>query len=423
MKKIIYYMSFVVVIIAFKQVCATTPHVNLFNPYDRMVLPPDRPCMCWQVWAGFEGLISQRSFQAEEDEFGNSNCFRKRADVLQLYQDEQDLLAALKGDDFLAQASQVGQQFNIDDDNGTEGLFIPQGRFEMLNFWFSVRRYLSHGFSVSAHLPVVKYALKDVVWNPSPRNSNTSFDSQTTNDFVAMIEKVGNINLYDWSRAGIGDISGIVWWAQNFPQGRPFLHNVYLGFRTGLVFPTGKHTDENVMLGLPFGYDAGTGILFGGTLELSYFDYALLGIDAEFLALFGETRQRRIKTDLAQTDLVFLTKVNTFVEPGFIQHFTLYGKLDRFCGGISLGAAYQYTKQLESKIYLGSNHFNPVIANTAEELQDWTNHSAIFTATFDFFNGDYDPYKPWIEVFYKHGFNGSRSIAADTLGVVVAIDF
>ena len=411
MKKIWYVICFLLVSCGGAQIFASVPHLNLFNPYDRVVLPPERNGVCWQLWAGFEGLVGQRSFQAAEDQFGNSHCFRKRCDVLQLYQDEQDFLAALKGDDFATQAAQLAQQFNIDDDDGTEGLFIPRGKFEIHNFWLSARRYLSHGFSVSVHLPIISMKLKDVTWEPSPHNTNTSFDSQITNDFIAAIERVG-------------DLTGIIWWAHNFPQGRPLLQNVYLGARAGLVLPTGEKTDEDVMLGLALGHDAGTGLVFGGTMELSFCNYYLFGIAAEFLSLFGSTRCRRIKTDLAQTDLIFLSKVNTFADPGFIQHFTLYGKADYFVRGLSLGVWYQFTKQQETTLYLGTYHFNAAIANTAEELQPWTNHSVIFTASFDFFDRRCgSSWWPWLEVFYKHGFNGSRTVAADTIGAVFSVDF
>lgn len=403
---------------------ATTPHLNLFNPYDRVVLPPERPCVAWQVWGGFEGVVHARSFQADENEFGIARSFCKRVGVLQLYQDEQDLLAALKGDDFLVVRSQLAQQFNIDDDNGTLGLFIPHGDFGVQNFWLSARYYLPHGFSLSVHLPIMKMQLKNVWWEPSPRAVDTAFDGSITDDFIAMIERAGNINLYDWSRAGVGDLTGLVWWAHNYPQMRPFLQNVYLSSRLGLVAPTGKKTDENVMLGLPFGNDAGMGVLFGATMELSLCNYWLFGIDAEFLSLFGDTRVRRIKTDPAQTDLAFLSKACVFLDPGFIQHFTLYGRADHFVGGVSLGVAYQYTKQQDSKLYLGTYHFDPAVANSAEEWLSWTNHSVIFTASFDAFTGDNDPHnKPWLEVFFKHGFNGSRTVAADTVGFVLAVDF
>ena len=403
---------------------ASPPRLNLFNPYDCLVMPPARPDVCWQPTIGYEGSFQTRSYQADEDELGNSQCFRKRADVLQLYQDKQDLLAALKGDDFTTEMGQLAQKFNLDDDDGTFGLFVPCGDLDIHNILLSVRRYLSHGFMVSAHLPVLSMKLKDVTWRPAAENTNETFDSQVTNDLISDIETIGSINLHGWDRTGAGDLALMVWWNRYFPQARPFLQNVEIGLRLGLTFPTGKDTDEDVLLGLPFGYNAGAGIIAGGNLEFWFCDYYRFGVDAELLQLFGETRDRRIKTDLAQTDLVFLSKVCAFTEPGFTQHFTLYGQAAQFCRGLSARIAYQYTKQQEDKLFLGTDHFDCVIANTAESLQDWTTHSIVFNVDYDFFDGcECAAYKPYISVFIKHGFNGSRAILTSTAGAIFSIDF
>jgi hypothetical protein len=420
-KKICFWLSFCGNIVVFAIV---TPPMNLFTPYDRLMTPPISPCVCWQVYGGYEGVLSQRSFQADEDEFGNFHCFRKRADVLQLYQDEQDLLAALKGSDFTTALAQLAQKFNIDDDNGLEGLFIPSGTFDVNNFMLSARRFLNYGFSVSAHLQILSMKLKEVSWRPSPQNSLTGFDGNVTDDFVAAVEAAGDINLYNWERKGVGDIAALVWWEQDFPQARPLLKNVNLGLRTGLLFPTGKQLDEDVMLGVPFGGGAGVGILGAGTLEMSFCSWYLFGIDAELTYLFGKTRSRRIKTDPAQTDLTFLTKACVYTEPGVLQHFTLYGRFDHFVGGVSAQVAYQYTKQQDTDIFFGTSKYDVAIARRAESLESWTNHSVVFSFDFDFCNSRNEPgYNPYLSVFYKHGFNGSRAVLFDTMGCLLAVDF
>lgn len=403
---------------------AGTPRLNLFNPYDVLVLPPERPDVCWQATFGYEGAFSVKAYQADEDENGNSQCFRKRADALQLFQDEQDFLAGLKGDEFESSYSQFAQKFNLDDDDGTFGLYIPCGKFKMNNYMFSLRRYLPHGFTVGAYLPVISMKLENVTWRPAPNNNNTTFESQITNDLITDIENLADINLRGWDRTGVGDFALLTHWSHCFPQARPLLKNVDFGLKAGLTFPTGKHANEDVLLGLPFGYNAGVGILFGGKLELWLADYYRFGIDAELLQLFGETRERRIKTDLAQTDLLFLQKVCAFTEPGFTQHFTLYLEAAQFCYGLSARFAYQYTKQQEDKLFLGTDHFDCVIANTAESLQEWTTHSLVWNIDYDFYNGcDCAAYKPYVSLFVKYGFNGSRALLASTAGAIFSIDF
>lgn len=420
MKKIMIWLSFYGAMV----VAGSIPHTNLFTPYDILMTPPINPCACWQVYGAYEGVVRQCGFQTDEDHFGNTHCFRKCVGTLQLFQDEQDLLAALKGDEFTTELAQLAQKFNIDDDNGLEGLFIPCGKFDVNNIMLSARWLLNHGFSITAHMQVLSMHLKNVSWQPSPNNSNTGFDANVTNDFIAAVEQAGHICLHDWERHGIGDLAALVWWKKAFPQARPFLKNVNLGARLGLLLPTGEDTDQNVMLGLPFGSDAGAGILFAGTLEVDLFRCFTFGVDAEITYFFGKTDNRRIKTDLAQTDLVFLNRACVRTEPGFLQHFTLYGRFDHLFKGISAQAAYQYTKQQDSRIFLGTNHFDVGIARRAESLESWTTHSALFSIDFDICNSRHEPgWNPYVEIFYKHGFNGTRAVLFDTIGCLVAVDF
>lgn len=333
-------------------------------------------------------------------------------------------MAALKGNDFTAATSQLGQQFNFDDDNGTEGLLIPCGKFDVQNWMLSARYYLPHGFFFSMHLPIISMKLKNVSWRPAPNNTITTFDSEVTDNFVAAIEQVSGMNLYGWDRTGVGDVSAILWWQKHFPQARPILRDVRLMARGGVLFPTGDKIDSNIMLGLPFGYDASLGIIFGGNMELTWYSYLLFGVDVELLYLFGKTRERRIKTDEAQTDLLLLQKAYSHVEPGFTQHYTLYGRFQNFYRGLSIGLAYQYTKQQETFIALGTDHFSMLIANTAESLQDWTAHNIVASLNYNFYDDCNDRCcKPWVSLLYKHGFNGSRAIIGDTFTAVLAVDF
>lgn len=400
------------------------PGFNFFTPYDVLITPPEKPDVCWQFSLGYEGAVQSRSYQADEDENGNSQCFRKRADILQLWQDEQDLLAALKGDDFTTELGMLSQQFNLADDDGTFGLFVPCADFSAHNIMLSALSYISDSFAVSVHLPIISMKLKDVSWNKSARNTNETFDGQIIDDFVAEIERIGSISLYDWNRTGVGDLACLLSWARYFPQAGRLLHNVHLGVRTGMTFPTGKNADPDILFGVPFGYNAGIGIVLGGNLELWLADYYRLGIDIDLLQLFGKTAEYRIKTDIAQTDLVFLNKVLAYNEPGFIQHYTLYCAAYNFCRGLGARCAYQYTKQQDDKLFLRSNHFDCIVANSAESLQEWTTHSFIFNVNYDFYHGENNSaYKPHISLFYKHGFNGSRATLLDTVGAVLSIDF
>jgi len=401
------------------------PRLNLFNSYDRLLATKQTACSCWNVGIALEHAFKQHGFQADEDERGNSNCFRKHTDALQLFQNEQDAIAALKGDTYDNAISQLALQFNINDDDGTHGLFIPTGCFKVDNLLLRAQYYLPYDIALGLYLPFVAMQLKNVVWRPSPRNTSTTFEGNlyTTDAFISEIERIAAINLHGWDRSGVGDLTALVSWERYFPQSRQFLKNVFLNARIGFIFPTGKPSDENSFYAPALGNDANFGILGGFNLELQYSKHAHLGVDIELANLWGIHRSKRIKTDMTQTDLLLLHKAEVFEDPGFLQHFTLYAEAFHLFANFSLRAAYQYTKQEESRLYLDSNHFSVPIANSAESQREWTTHNAVFTASYDFFSRADASLKPHFALSCKYGFNGQRAIVFDTITALLSVDF
>lgn len=402
---------------------AYIPRTNLFSPFDCLVRVPRRPGALFDITAMAECAIHERGYQADEDDQGFSHSFRKRGNVLQLYQDTQDLIAALKGNTHTSAIGHMAQKYHWDDDNGTFGLFIPDGKFRVDSFSLGASLYGSHGLSLSVYVPFARMELKDVTWKPAPNNTNHSFDSQLTDNLIEDIEKVSNVRLRGWKRQGLGDVAAIVSWEKYFHQHHQLLDYVGLNVRTGLIFPTGKKAHERYIGALPFGHDGGVGFLGGFSLDLWYHDYFRLGGDVELLYLCGSTKKRYVKTDIAQTDMAFLTNVHAFRDPGFLQHFTLWLQPGAVCG-VSARVAYQYTKQQDDKLYLKSDRLSGAIANSAERVQDWTTHSAVFSLAYDAYAVDECVrWRPYINLQAKHGFNGQRAILFDTVSCTLGIDF
>ncbi|HVW99434.1 MAG TPA: hypothetical protein VHA52_03200, partial [Candidatus Babeliaceae bacterium] len=68
------------------------PRFNLFNPYDIVIRPPVWPETNLQITVGFEKSLKTRSFQADDNEEWHN--WRKCGNVLQLWQDQQNITAA-----------------------------------------------------------------------------------------------------------------------------------------------------------------------------------------------------------------------------------------------------------------------------------------------------------------------------------------
>jgi hypothetical protein len=270
--------------------------------------------------------------------------------------------------------------------------------------------------------------LKNVTWLDQTQ-SITADDFRVkeylTNNFITNVKNLGCLDICGWTRNGVGDLLVLGEWMRNFEQSKKVLKNVRLSARLGLTLPTGKRTDEDKIFAFSFGNDGATGTIFGGGLDLTLGEYIKAGLDVQILYPFGNAKCRRIKTHCNQTEFLLLQKVDAFKEFGITQRFTLYAEIWKPIGGLSLKSGYQYMRHSEDFLYIRSNEFSNVIANTAENLQDWTMHSFLFSLNYDFFTGQEDERKvhPYFSIFAKVPFNGMRVAMERTAGLMLSIDF
>ncbi len=405
------------------------PPLNLFRPSDRFLMPePLIDCWSSQFSIGYEGAFHARGFRDEGDDclqadIDASTTIRKKTNVLQIYQCNQNALAALKGFDSAMQAGQLSQLFNIDDENGRQGLLRPKGCLRVpLNLLLSQRFYFNHGLSFELHLPILHMELKDVRWRPL--HSSTTGEQRLEKDFVRHIRRIAGLDLCGWKRTGVGDLVAQMTWMQDFPQYKPAITNVRVQTRFGVNFPTGKVRDEDKVLAVPFGNDGAWGIQFAGGLDLTFCWTLRAGIDAEFLYLFPHTRCRRVQTACNQTDLLFLTKVSALREFGLGQQLNLYLESCHVWRGLSMKLNYQLLKRNEDRIDIGSDRLDPAMVNSSESLQDWTAHSLIVSARYDLWKDlPYESVLPSFIAWFKWGFNGKRAILTHTLGLQASVTF
>ena len=396
---------------------AGTPTLNIFAPYDILLLQPLVKLPQWQISVAYENLFRGCGMQADDEELCQD--WRKCGNILQLYQDNQDALAAFKGSSFDSDIGQEGLIFPNDDGNI---LFTPYAKLKVDNVMISARYAWINGATFGLYIPVISAQLKDVCWRIL-RNDNR-FESQLDVDIIAHLEQVGGLHLGNWKRSGLGDITAMFTWDRFYPQNKRWLRNVHGGLRGGLIFPTGTRKNDDILFGFAFVNDGSLGILGGATLELWWGRFVRFCIDGQFTQVFSSCKARRIKTDPAQTDLFFLTKVQSDKQIGFTQHYTIYLEAARFYRGLSAKIAYQYTKHNEDKLYLASSLYDAELANTAQYLQDWTMHDLVLLAKYEtYVDIPTRIYLPEIMVFYKHGFNGKRAILGDTVGIQLGINF
>ncbi|MBA3535641.1 MAG: hypothetical protein H0T84_03370, partial [Tatlockia sp.] len=235
----------------------------------------------------------------------------------------------------------------------------------------------------------------------------------------------GNLSLNGWKRQGIGDLVAQGTWKLDHPQAKPFLRCVSTQLRFGLSMPTGLKQDEDKILAFPFGNDGSWGLQIAGGLDLLFAHRLRGGLDAEFLYLFGNTRDRRIRAGNGQTDLLFFNKNCAFKEYGLGQQYNLYVEAFDLLGGLSVKLNYQYLKRNEDKLYVRNDGIDSVgLVNNAQSLQNWTAHSFIVGLNYNFCQPCSPwPVEPYVSFWYKHGFNGKNALLANTIGASVTANF
>lgn len=401
--------------------------MDITKPYDPFFKPVPREDSVWIF-----SVLAEKGF-------GNAKSFNTHEKVcspLRIWQDQQDAIAMLQG---FSENSPQGQLLDVLQgvdvspiDNGTRGHFCVDGNLKLnYSLGFSLWRCLPYDFSIAAYLPFYSMQLRDVCWrdltNPElPTDADVRVKNYLTNNFFANVCALGNgLFIGDWKRSGFGDLTFLLEWIRDFPQQKPILKNVRLNARLGPSLPTGLPVDENKLFARSFGNDGAMGLIYGGSLTLTYGTCFQAGFDVQLQSNFGNTRVRRIKTNVNQTELLLLEKTCVFKDWGLTQQINLFAQALNFFKGWSFFLDYQFFKHGTDHLSVVGNDFSSEIANTARSLEDWTAHTAIIKFTYDFegFCGKDAWVIPSLSIYGKLPFEGKRSALFTTAGIILAFDF
>lgn len=392
----------------------------LHRPYDTLVRPEINLDRCYEFafWAE-AGVRPARGYN-EDDNLVNP---------LAIWQCNQDALAMLNGFPDNSPQTQLRTALNADDD-GIRGHVCINGRLN-LDFggalaarWY----FLPHAW-ITALLPIYKVRLSEVTITDLTQNLTAAdfrVKQQLTQRLQTVVGQLGdNLSLDGWKRSGLGDFNLLCEFLFNFPQERPLLKTVEITGRAGFTWPTGKHDDEDKLFAFPLGYDGAVGVLYAGGLNVMLGSQFKAGFDIQLLHLFGNTRLRRVKTSLHQSELLLLAKTEAYKDYGLTQRFNLFVQGYHLLNtGLSLLIGYQFLKHGDDHLALNDCAFSSAIANSAVSLEEWIVHSVEFNLHYDF--GVHCPdswVAPQASLFARLPFGGKRAVAFTTVGVMVSVDF
>lgn len=396
--------------------------MNRITAYDTLCRPVYAKDRMWQCAFYAEAGVQKAKAYADDGLLCN---------VLHIWQKEQNALSMLNGFDETSAINMLRTRLNAVDD-GVRGHLSVSGDLHV-PYAFAVAAQINflHYFSCAIYMPYMGMELSNVRWCDKTQDI-TDADrrvkgllTNTDSFFDTVCFLSGGLELGGWKRSGFGDLTVLCDWQRHFVQHKPMLKDVYIDARCGLSFPTGKRTDEDKVLALPFGNDGAVGLIFGLGIQVQLGAIFKSGVDVELMHLFDSMRERRIKTDPAQTEFLLLQKAEAHKDHGLTQRFNLHIEADKFYKGLSCTAGYQYYKRGTSTLSLRCTEFSTTIANTAQALQEYTLHQAIVKMGYDFsvHLPDDSVAVPHVAVYARIPFNGKRSVQQPIVGVLANVDF
>jgi hypothetical protein len=342
------------------------------------------------------------------------NSDGEHVDILQIWQPNQNSLTMLRGFPSDSPTGMLASLLNSANDDGVRGHILPSAKLTGERINFLVKHKLPFNLFFNLLIPIFNLKLSHVSLTDLTQNitfSDQLVKANLTNNLPQIVYNLGqqlDIN-HGWHKGGLGDIEIALAWSKNFKQPKPVLKNVMLGVYAGLSLPTGVRQDEDDLMPIPFGNDGSLALIFGGNIQLQWWNHLRGGITADFMEIFSNHRSRRIKTDNDQTDLFLLAKTDSIKDWGFTQQYGLYLETFNFYKAFALRAAYSYIKHNQDELNIFNQSYTSQIANTATSLEEWTQHSMVFSL---FYDGE----KNFGHLLYQRPFNGTRTIQSQIFG-------
>ncbi len=310
--------------------------------------------------------------------------------------------------------------------NLNNGIFEPTGHLSGGQVAASSVYGLGHGLYLSAYLPFYFVRLSDTAWKYSGTNtlfSDQKIQKELIDTFSQDAQTYFDLNIGNWSKKGLGDLTIMTEWQRDFPQRRPTLKNVQAAIRAGLSFPTSKKNCETVIMDIDFGADGAIGLPFGGGISINLAHIFEFGFSGQFWYYWSNEKIRRIKIFPTQTSLLYPTLTNTYKQYSIIQNFNLHAILYSRCNRFNIKAFYQYWRKGEDRLTATSSDFNFQIVNSAAQLEEETRHQVCLLAAYSPLRGEFTRCIPQFEAFWKTGINGMRTTLACTYGAQLSLTF
>lgn len=306
------------------------------------------------------------------------------------------------------------------------GQFSFGGTFKTVELDLQFYQNITDGFFLEVYLPIRKLEIKDITCcDQSPEcapcpNKNTPIWQAFLNQFHDILNQYC-LCLEGVDHTGIGDTSVILGWAANFEE-TEHLDFIDTMMQVGVLFPTGRKSNPNIIFDLPQGYNGHYGFPLNLSIAFGLYEWFTFGGHVMVLPFKKTCREIRMKTSTPQNGFIKLAKGCAEIDRGSIWQVGTYLKADHIIRNASLLVGYSYSNERSGTICpTDTCIFDPGIVNSDEMLRGWKMHTIHVLGEWDFLK-ECSFFGPRFGVFGNFIVGGQRIFNTHIGGGMVGID-
>ncbi len=285
----------------------------------------------------------------------------------------------------------------------------------------------SHGFFTQFHLPAfaVRICPSGFVdpecCDDEPSHRYQPVWQQPVEELDPFLKQY-NITTCIPTEGGLSDSTLFLGWSYSY-EDTCYLDFIDTTIKTGVLFPTGKKKDQEVLFSIPFGYNGFYAVPLSWDLSFGAFDWLTLGFHADSLFFFKKNQCLRMRTaDEVDTGIIVLGEGLAEVKHGTVWRMGTYFKADHFFGGLSFLVAFAYEQKNKSTVTpCDQEQFDTCQVNNDPRFDKWARSLVHLQAEYDFAKDDLCVGTRF-GIFYDHEMTGLRTFNINPAGGYLGID-
>jgi len=305
------------------------------------------------------------------------------------------------------------------------GIMSACGKFALFESNIVLNQNLARGFYAQFYLPVRRFhvysnCFRDCTPACDCPDRNNQVWQNFLDNFNAILERYC-LSTCGYKEADVGDLAIELGWSHSY-QETTELDFVDLGFKAGVLFPTGKRRNVDRIFSIPFGYNGHYGIPISMDLAVGACEWMTLGVHFEAIPLIRRKQRIRVKTSPTQSGLIKLTKTCANVDPGTVLTGGAFFKADHFARCISFLVGYSFAHQGDDAVSLCDTIcIDSCAVCSDEQFKAWKMHTLNARVEIDFAT-ESCPYGFRVGFFYDWNFGGQRIFQTDVGGTYLGFD-